>query len=323
MSRNEWDPLLHVEVGRADHAQIPALDISHRAVNYATVTDISSVPVGPYPAAVIVQANQDLEILVNTLENMGIRVSRPDSTVMPAYYNYCPRDSVLVYDDLVLATPQPVRCRRGEHRAMSHIWSQLPEHRFIEADQEHADDFYNLGDPGQLALKESVPAFDAANILRADRDVFYLISNTGNQAGARYLQDLLPDSRVWTIEGIYSYSHIDSTIALLREGLMLLNPDRIKSKDQLPPPLRNWDAIWAPEPADIGYWPGYEMASRWISMNLLSVRPDLVILESHQEALRRELERWNIDAVMLPGRHQRTLSGGFHCVTLDLERSSG
>ena len=101
---------------------------------------------------------------------------------------------------------------------------------------------------------------------------------------------------------------------------MLLNPERIRSKDQLPRPLQSWDVIWAPEPEDIGFWPGYEMASRWISMNLLSVRPDLVILECHQNSLRRELERWGIDCVMLPGRHQRTLSGGWHCVTLDLQR---
>ena len=203
---------------------------------------------------------------------------------------------------------------------MSHIWPTLPRHRFIEADHVHPDELYNTDDPHQLAINDSVPAFDAANILRANRDLFYLVSNTGNRAGADYLQELLPDCRVWCIQDIYSFSHIDSTIALLREGLMLLNPERIRSKDQLPVPLQNWDVIWAPEPTDIGNWPGYQMASRWISMNLLSVRPDLVVLESHQDTLRRELDHWNIDTIMLPGRHQRTLSGGWHCVTLDLER---
>lgn len=320
LSRNEWDPLQHVVVGRADHAQIPPLDISHRAVNYAAVTDTSTIPVGPYPNTVIEQANQDLEGLVSVLTDLGIRVSRPDINNQPAYYNYCPRDSVLVHNDLVLVAPQPIRCRRNEYRALSHIWPTLPAHRFVRAEHQHSDTFYNIGRPELLSLRETVPAFDAANILRADRDLFYLISNTGNQIGAVYLQEMLPDCRVWTMEGIYSYSHLDSTIALLREGLMLLNPERIHSKNQLPLPLQSWDVIWAPEPTDIGYWPGYEMASRWISMNLLSVRPDLVILESHQDALRRELDRWNIDSIMLPGRHQRTLSGGWHCVTLDLER---
>jgi glycine amidinotransferase/scyllo-inosamine-4-phosphate amidinotransferase 1 len=55
-------------------------------------------------------------------------------------------------------------------------------------------------------------------------------------------------------------------------------------------------------------------------MNLFSVRGDLVVLEEHQNTLKMLLERKGIDCAMLPIRHQRTLGGGFHCVTLDLER---
>ena len=55
-------------------------------------------------------------------------------------------------------------------------------------------------------------------------------------------------------------------------------------------------------------------------MNLLSVNPDLVIIEQHQHNLRTVLEARGIECAMLPGRHQITLGGGFHCVTLDLER---
>jgi arginine deiminase len=62
------------------------------------------------------------------------------------------------------------------------------------------------------------------------------------------------------------------------------------------------------------------MASEWISMNLLSINPNLVVLEERQTNLRDLLEKHGIECIMLPGRHQRTLSGGFHCVTLDLER---
>jgi N-dimethylarginine dimethylaminohydrolase len=151
--------------------------------------------------------------------------------------------------------------------------------------------------------------------------LFYLVSNTGNKKGAAYLQEIVgPDKRVHTIENVYSYAHLDSTIALLREGLMLLNPDRIKSVEQLPEVLRNWDIIWAPEPVDIGYYPGYNNASQWISVNLLSVNPNLVIVEEHQHNLRVELEKYGIETAMLPMRHARTLGGCFHCVTLDLER---
>jgi glycine amidinotransferase/scyllo-inosamine-4-phosphate amidinotransferase 1 len=177
-----------------------------------------------------------------------------------------------------------------------------------------------LGNPDILALNDSEPCFDAANVLKANDDLYYLVSNTGNKRGAYRLQQMFPDSKVHTIEGVYSYIHIDSTIALLREGLMLLNPDRVKSIDQLPKSLQNWDVIWAPEPFDIGYYPGYCNASKWVSINLLSINPNLVVLEENQHNLRRLLDQHNVESAMLPMRHARTLGGCFHCVTVDIER---
>jgi len=142
--------------------------------------------------------------------------------------------------------------------------------------------------------------------------------------GATYLRELVAPQgiRVHTLTGLYSYMHLDSTITFLREGLMLLNPERVRSLDQLPEHLRKWDVIWCPEPVDIGHYPGYCNSSPWINMNLFSINPRLVALEKHQEPLRRKLENYGIECAMLPMRHARTLGGCFHCVTLDLERNS-
>jgi glycine amidinotransferase len=114
--------------------------------------------------------------------------------------------------------------------------------------------------------------------------------------------------------------HIDTTVALLREGLLLANPSRIKSKNDLPGPFAEWDIIWCPDPIDTGYYPGYNNCSPWCNMNLFSVSPDLVALEEHQHPTRKVLESYGIECAMLPMRQNRTLSGCFHCVTLDLER---
>ena len=189
---------------------------------------------------------------------------------------------------------------------------------------EQKNELYNqecLGNPDILALTEIVPAFDAANIIRANDDVLYLVSNSGNIAGANLLQELLGNrAKVHLLQGVYSYMHIDTTIAFLREGLMLLNPERIKDVDLLPKPFKDWDIIWCPEPVNIGHYPDYNHASNWINMNLFSINPNLVALEENQEPTRKELEKHGIDCAMLPMRHARTLSGCFHCVTLDLER---
>lgn len=327
LSKNEWDPLETVIVGIADAARIPNIDISLRTINYADKIDLTEIQVGLYPKQVIDEANEDLEILCDFLKKENVKVLRPNKEVVPKYYNYCPRDSVFVHKDLILATPQPLRARHDEYLAMDQYFKLFANQgaRYITKKAKKNDDLYNLnclGNRDILALTEVEPAFDAANIIRDNDNLYYLVSNGGNEVGAHYLQELVGDSvKVWPIKNIYSFMHIDSTIALLREGLMLLNPSRIKSINQLPLPLQNWDVVWAPEPIDFGHYPGYCGASPWLNVNLLSVRPDLVILEEKQHNLRKELEKKGIDCAMLPGRQQRTLAGGFHCVTLDLQRN--
>lgn len=326
LSKNEWDPLKTVIVGIADDAKIPPLDISLRTVNYADVEDETKIPQGNYPAQVIEEANEDLEIFCDFLRDCGVEVLRPDKSVVPNYYNYCPRDSVLVHDELIYATPSPLQARYNEHLAMdAHFkrFEQLGPKYFVNGSK-MPDSLYNkacVQDRSTLALFENFAAFDAANILRDNDNLYYLISNSGNRLGFNLLQASVGrDITVWSIEDVYSFMHIDSTIALLREGLMLLNPSRIKHISQLPKPLQSWDVIWAADPIDIGHYPGYCNASPWLNVNLFSINPNLVVLEEHQHPLRKQLEQHNIECAMLPGRHQRTLGGGFHCVTLDIIR---
>jgi N-dimethylarginine dimethylaminohydrolase len=317
-SQNEWGQLKKVIVGVADYARVPEVDLSVRTINYADREDVSDVPVGQYPQQVIDEANEDLEVFVNFLLGEGVEVLRSQRTPTD-YYNFCPRDVVFTHKDITIATPMPLRCRKD-------AWKPLISHlgNTLIVPCKHQDELYNescVGDKDTLALTEVTPAFDAANVLRANDDVLYLVSNSGNVAGANFLQGVLGDrAKVHLLQGVYSYIHIDTTIAFLREGLMLLNPERIKSIDVLPKPFRNWDVVWCPEPVDIGHYPGYNHASEWVNMNLFSVNPNLVVLEEHQEPTRKELEKHGIECAMLPMRHGRTLSGIFHCVTLDLER---
>ena len=317
-SQNEWSKLKKVIVGVADHATVPEVDLSVRTINYADRKDVSDVPVGPYPQQVIDEANEDLETFVKFLLEEGVEVVRPKRTPTE-YYNFCPRDVVFTHKNLTVATPMPLECRKDAWKALI---DRLDSTIIVPC--KYQEDLYNedcVGDKDTLALTEVTPAFDAANIIRANDDILYLVSNSGNIAGANLLQEMLRDrAKVHLLQGVYSYMHIDTTIAFLREGLMLLNPERIKSVDVLPEPFKNWDVIWCPEPVDIGYYTGYNHASEWVNMNLFSVSQDLVVLEERQEPTRKELEKYGIECAMLPMRHSRTLSGCFHCVTLDLER---
>lgn len=317
-SLNEWSQLKKVIVGIADSAKVPEIDLSVRTINYADKSNVSDIIVGNYPNQVIEEANEDLETFVSFLQSQDIEVVRPEKN-NPKYYNYCPRDNVFIHGDLTLATPMPIKARYNE-------WKSFEKYLYnpVSIDCSYDDNLYDLnclGDKDTLALTEYSPAFDAANVIRANDDVLYLVSNTGNKKGAQLLQEVLGNNvKVHTLEGVYSYIHIDSTIAFLREGLMLLNPERIRDKSILPKPFCDWDVIWCPEPVDIGYYMNYNNASKWINMNLFSIHENLVVLEENQNNLRKELEKYKIECAMLPMRHQRTLGGGFHCVTLDLIR---
>lgn len=314
-STNEWDPLKKVVVGIADYASIPPLDISLRTVNYADILDEKSIPQGKYPAQVVEEANQDLERFVDFLSSLSIEVVRPKKEPVK-YYNYCPRDTVLILGNTAIAAPMSLQSRDKEYLSFSEHLDNI-----IEVPNYVDNDIYNLdcvGNQDILALHEHYPKFDAANIIRANNDLLYLVSNSGNIKGADYLREL--GYRVHLLNGVYSYMHIDSTVAFLREGLMLLNPSRIKDVSVLPEPFKRWDYIMCSEPIDIGHYPGYCNASKWINMNLFSIDPNLVVLEEHQTPLRKKLEQYGIECEMLPMRHQRTLGGGFHCVTLDLVR---
>ncbi len=331
-SWNEWDPLQSVIVGDATNARVPRADISLKAINYADDPN-QPIPVGPYPSQVIEEANEDLQGLCDVLSKMGVQVFRPlkhDTAAVietplwrtEGYYSYCPRDSVLVHGNTVLPTPMPIRARSRE-------W-QIYKNVFLESDAEIArapnaelrDELYALSsiDKDTLTLTNAEPAFDAANVLRCGYDLFYLVSNSGNEIGGRWLQEFLGNKfKVHFLKNIYAYMHLDSTISFLRPGLVLLNPARINDKN-IPEPLRTWDKIWCPEPVDIGYYGNYKNASTWIGMNLLMVNPHLAIVEKSQVELIRALEKQQIDVCPLPIRHARTLGGAFHCVTLDLHR---
>jgi len=333
-SHNEWGQLRSVIVGRADHARVPVNDLSLRAINYAG-TRSPAVPNGPYPQAVIDDANEDLEHLCRIFVDAGVTVYRPDVAITAhqhgvggwhsdGYYAFCPRDGLLVVGETVIESPMVLRARYTDAFPYRRILQEamLDGARWLAAPRPQLTDqgYDEAADRDHKSLGNLEPVFDAANVLRADRDLLYLESNSGNALGAQWLQRALgADYRVHLLTGIYSYMHLDSTISLLRPGLVLLNPQRLNAGN-LPPFFAGWRLLWCPEPVDVGFHPPYEHASQWVGMNLLMLDERTAIVERTQLPLIRLLEAEGITVIPVPIRHARTLGGAVHCVTLDLHR---
>ena len=248
-SHNEWGRLRAAIVGRADNARVPADDVSVRAINYAG-GKAREIRHGPYPQQVIDEANEDLEHLCRALVDAGVTVYRPEvpSTDLrhgvagwtsDGYYAFCPRDGFLVVGETVIEAPMVLRSRYTDAFPYRRIFQKamLDGARWIAAPKPQLPDesYDEHADRDHKSLRNLEPVFDAANVLRANEDLLFLESNSGNALGAQWLQSALgPAYRVHLLRGIYSYMHLDSTISLLRPGLALLNPQRMRP-DNLPP----------------------------------------------------------------------------------------
>ena len=334
-SSNEWDTLREVFVGNIENPNNPMKGKDLHCINYADKDNIDYVKEGYYPKQVIEETKEDLEELVSTLKSFRVSVKRPTTQdnskpflsngewMSDGYYNYCPRDSVVVIGDTIIESPMALRSRYFETFSFRDEFIDYMKKgtRWVSAPKPMLrDELYDRSDLSQLTLKEIEPIFDAANILRCNNDILYLVSNTGNKLGSQWLQNFLGNKyRVHILENMYSYSHLDSTMALLREGLCLLNPDRV-NEDNMPELLKSWDKIWCPEMVDIGYYGDYNHASVWVGINLLSLNENLVICDENQTELHKELYKHNIEVIPMKLRHSRTLGGSFHCVTLDICR---
>lgn len=330
---NEWDPLEEVIVGTAFGAQVPKGDKGLFSIRYSDFESIDSIPSGPHNPKIIEEAEEDLEAFIDVMEKAKVVVKRPALTDQSkefgtpdwksdGMYNFCPRDIMIAFSDMIIETSMSLRSRLFESFAYKEImidylksgtkWFSAPKPRLL-------DSFYNNTDSSKNAIKEDEPVFDAANCLRVGKDILYLVSDTGNELGALWLQTILGEKfRVHPCRNLYASTHIDTTITLLKPGLVLVNPSRV-NKDNLPKIFKKWKVLKSPEPIDVGYT-GVAYGSAWISLNLFMLSPDVAVVEKSQKPLIKLLESNGITCVPLQWRHGRTLGGGFHCVTLDVRR---
>jgi len=170
--------------------------------------------------------------------------------------------------------------------------------------------------------QDSEYMFDAANVMRCNNDIIFLISSTGNYGGARWLQNVLGNEyRVTTIpKTVYHGSHLDSTIVPLREGLVMLNAERV-TEETIPSFMENWDKLWISKD-DIKDTPTITqpISTKWMALNILSINPELVVCDPDQFILREKLNRVGIESIGVKLPHARYLLGGHHCTTLDTIR---
>jgi scyllo-inosamine-4-phosphate amidinotransferase 1 len=298
-SCNEWDPLKEVVVGIATHANWPSTDPVFAEEASKTLWTQTPVPSGPVPQWIVDEANEDLDKLAKVCRDYGAVVHRPQPynyVDRQGMYGYCPRDRVLIAGKKVVDVSMMYPCRNQEFKSLEHAW---------------------VGSEPLVMPKNTGMVLDAANICRLGDTWLFLESYSGNRVAYDWLCEQFPDI---TIElcNFYAGVHIDSTIVPLREGLVLLNGDRVNNSN-CPRVFDNWTKLYVTDVVAQGFYQ-YPYASKWIALNMLVLDPHTVIVDQHQTQLIDMLEQYQFTVIPMELRHSRTLGGGFHCVTLDTWR---
>lgn len=365
---NEWDPIEEMIVGTSLYANFPGSGDKYFEKGFGDDNeDIDPSTLAfpmKIPQRVIEETEEDLNTFVENVKKLGIIVKRPEPInfdqkiktfdwEVEHYFCYCPRDLHLAIGNTIIECPSGFRSRYLEtfsyHKIMYEYlangsrWISAPKGRL------HDDCFDYDRKFSKSLLTEKEMIFDAANVLRLGRDIVYLVSDSANELGAKWLQSTLgPEYRVHCCRDVYQGVHIDTTMVALRPGLLLLNPK--VDEDKLPVIFKKWEIIRAPDMVETEY-PSAKgklltavlfflddfmvlmilpiidfigippCASKWLGMNLLMLSPSLAAVDSTQPALIKLLESRGIDVMPTLLRHGRVLAGGPHCITLDTRRT--
>jgi glycine amidinotransferase len=303
----------------------------------------------------VAELNEDLEGLAKVLESLSVTVHRPadaDAVTVevrtPAWTaSVIPplnvRDNTLIAGDEIIETPPMIRSRYFETQLLKPIfqeyfqqgarWTVMPRPLMTDAsfDLSYARASTAGGPTEPIENPQPSPydvgleiMLDAAQCLRLGRDIVVNISTANHALAVDWLERHLEGRfRIHRVRQL-SDSHIDSMVLALRPGTLLVRSAQVAGK--LPGSLRSWDLI-IPPPPESDNFPQYDddliLTSPFIDLNVLSVSPDMVLVNDACPELMRKLEQHGFTVVPVQHRHRRLFGGGFHCFTLDTVRDGG
>lgn len=354
-SWNEWDPLKHVIVGRADGAMVQAPEPAVQSRDWSE----HGFPLGTYrvlPKEMEEKANEQLDNFTKILEKRGIQVDRPtpldfSQTVQTPDWKQksmfgCmpPRDLLLTVGNEILEATMSYHSRWFEYLCyrplLEHYfqedpnfkWEAAPKPRLTE--RTYKKDFWkewkSLSEEEKLeqtkardwVLTEAEPLFDAADVARCGKDFFVQQSTVTNASGIDWLKRHFPDHRIHTV--VFKEAephHIDGTFVPLRPGLALLNRERKSLVEELSELLKknDWKIVECAKPAHAKRAP-LSYCSVWLSMNTLMLDPKTVCVEAQEVEQMEQLDKLSFEVIPVPFWDVAPFGGGLHCATADVYR---
>lgn len=299
-TNNEYGELKSVLLGTVKSMAWPSNDKEFDN-GIARSTFDGTLTKGALPPLVIEQANEDLNKFAVVMDKRGIDIIRPQT--VGSHWAYSARDILLTIGEKVIECPTPFSSRAFE----LDLYPEL-----------HQADCKIIRAPKPQSGND--PMFDAANVLKLNDKLLYSMSHSANEAGADWLQEQVGTEYEvvkWKVVN-YQTTHIDSTLLSCGPNTVLINAARV-DEDQLPAFMKDYKKIWV-EDIEVTPFMQFPYASKWIGMNVLSLDPETIVVDEIQVGLIERLKSEKFNVVTLPMRQSRTLGGGFHCVTCDVQR---
>ena len=351
-SWNEWDPLKRVIVGVADGCMIPPPE---PAVECKVPLDSDMKGKwGPRPQDTVDKANAQLNDFVAMMEKRGVIVDRPapinfnqmvgtPDWKTDSMFGCCvPRDTLAPVGNELLEATMSYRCRWFEYLCTRPLleeyykkdpnmrWEAAPKPRLTNRSYKEGyisrimtiEDRLKLTAAKDFVTTEAEPLFDAAELGRMGKDIVVQHGFTANLAGINWLQRHFPDLRIHAMNfpGDPYPIHIDCTLAPIRPGIVLNNPNR-----QVQPHHRaffeknGWEIITAAKPAHSSP-PPLCYSSVWVSMNIFMLAPNTVTVEASEVHQMEQFDKLGFEVVPVPFRNVYPFGGGLHCATVDVCR---
>jgi glycine amidinotransferase len=353
-SWNEWDPLKHVIVGRADGTQIqapePAVRLAFPEHGYPLGT------FGSLPEEMEAKACELLDNFATILVKRGIRVDRPapldfsQAIQTPDWQQGSmfgcmpPRDVLLTVGNEILEAPMSFRSRWFEYLCYRPLleqyyredknfrWETAPKPRLTE--RSYKKDFWSEWHGASEAeqwkrtqssdwiIRETEPLFDAADVARFGKDLFVQKSMVTNDAGIDWLRRHYPDHRVHRVTYMEMLPwHIDATLIPLQPGLILMNPERYPLNEAHHKLFKNndWEIVMAPKSVRREKMP-LCTCSLWLNMNCLVIDPKTVCVEAAETPMMELLDHYGFEVIPVPLFEVSPFGGGLHCATADVYR---
>ncbi|RWS22834.1 glycine amidinotransferase-like protein [Leptotrombidium deliense] len=179
----------------------------------------------------------------------------------------------------------------------------------------------------ETALAEKEVAFEAADMMRCGKDVFYKRSATANILGLEWLRREFPELRFHMMHFKDDLSpHIDVNILPLRpptagsDGIVIVSEQYASLCSQIKLFTDNdWKTIFAPPPSTCKVSP-VALCGNCLYLNVLMLSPKCCIIEECEIELYHLLEDLGFDVITCELRALNEFGGGPHCVTWDIRR---